>query len=55
MSAPAVFASRAAVQVGVSKPSITRAIKAGKINADKNEFGDWRIRRSESRALSPSS
>jgi excisionase family DNA binding protein len=31
----------------VNKSSITRAIAAGKINASKNEFGDWRIPRSE--------
>jgi excisionase family DNA binding protein len=39
--------AEAASIVGVDKASIARAIKAGKISADKNEFGDYRIRRSE--------
>jgi hypothetical protein len=39
--------AEAAKSVGVDKCSITRAIQAGKINASKNEYGDYRILRSE--------
>jgi hypothetical protein len=37
----------AAAKVGVAKSSICRAIHAGKILAEKNEFGDWRIHPNE--------
>jgi excisionase family DNA binding protein len=36
--------TEAAALTGVSKSAIVRAIHAGKIDADRNSFGDWRIR-----------
>jgi hypothetical protein len=34
---------RAAKAVGMSKTSILRSIKAGRISAGRNEFGQWAI------------
>jgi hypothetical protein len=43
MTTNTMSAAQAAAKVDVDKSSIIRAIHAGKIDASKNEFGDWRI------------
>jgi hypothetical protein len=43
MTTGRMTATQAAAKAGVAKSSITRAIKAGKIRAERNEFGDYEI------------